>query len=99
VTSSEHPSNPRTLTRNPVRARPRSGMELRRRSPPITCASCHVIYLTYAALPVSVKPQHWICGACLTALLKPDEPFRTAAPPSGRSTPAKPAGGPFAALP
>jgi hypothetical protein len=82
MTSSDHPSR-RPADR--VLARPRSEIELRRRTAPITCVSCQVIYLTPVALPASVRVDSWVCGRCLGVLLNVD--LSLAPPPSGTSAP------------
>jgi hypothetical protein len=49
-----------------------SHITLRRRTPPITCTACDVIYLTADPLPASVRTTDWICGGCLVGLLGPE---------------------------
>jgi hypothetical protein len=71
VTFSQHPSHKHPLTARSV-VRQASGIALRRRTPPITCTACDVIYLTAVPLPAAVTPDHWICGGCLRELLGPD---------------------------
>jgi hypothetical protein len=60
------------LAARSVSSRPRSGIELRRRYPAITCISCQVIYLTFVPLPSSVRAEHWMCTGCLCDLLEMD---------------------------
>lgn len=71
MTFSQHPSHKHPLTARAA-LRQASGIALRRRTPPITCTACDVIYLAAHPLPVSVPPDHWICGGCLRELLSPD---------------------------
>lgn len=66
---------PVPMPANRISSRPRSGVELRRRTPAITCAACQVIYLTSVPLPVSVGLEGWICGRCLCDLLDTEFPM------------------------
>jgi len=88
VTPPQHPSAGASGRPPSQRA---SGIELRRRSPPITCVSCQVIYLTPVPLPAAVRAEHWICGLCLGDLVGVDLEPRPGAQAEGtKSAPGEP---------
>jgi hypothetical protein len=68
-----------------------SGIELRRRSPPITCISCQVTYLTPVPLPAAVPAENWICSLCLGDLVGADlQPGPGAQADGTKSAPGEP---------